>query len=154
MPDLHHRTIILVDDGLATGSTIIHRTAGKAEPPQHHSCGMGNECTGQKHVIDPVILTEVLPPQENSVNRAQSVQNHGEQKVITINQTDHEGPNLMERGASGKPRFVLPLSNLVVELIYRTGSPSLIHASLKWTYLIVFAAGSPSGSFGKPGLVQ
>ena len=49
-----------------------------------HGCCMQPKTYEQQKVIDPVVLTKAFAPEENRINHADSIHNHGEQKEVSV----------------------------------------------------------------------
>jgi hypothetical protein len=51
---------------------------------QDHRCRVQAEGAHKQQVIDPVILPKTTPPQENRIDHAQAVTDHGEHEEMSI----------------------------------------------------------------------
>src|SRR5881398_1996890 len=68
---------------------IIYRAAGKSEAALEQGCAVKDEGERKQKITDPVIASEAFAPEENRIDGAEAVNDHGEQKISSISKTNH-----------------------------------------------------------------
>ena len=63
---------------------IVDRTTIQGETTFGHGDGMANDGEDEEAVVDAVAVTEALAPKEDGIKHADAVENHGQQKEMSI----------------------------------------------------------------------
>ena len=61
----------------------------EAKPTENHRRGMQTESQQKNQIIDVIVPTKAFAPQENRVNHAQAVGNHGQEEKMSISEPSH-----------------------------------------------------------------
>ncbi len=69
---------------------IVDWAALQGEAALEHRPGVKPETQQQQRIVDPIVPSESLAQEENRVNGAEAVENHGDQKILPVSQPAHE----------------------------------------------------------------